>query len=83
MSRAERLCRTDDLRYFKDGAEWHLDDCTSCECRLGEILCSVEDCEWKSCENPTKGEKLLRVAAVNIARVKTVCAKFSCLPLFV
>jgi len=50
----EKLCRTDDGRYFKHGADWHLDDCTSCECLHGDKKCSVEDCEWKSCPNAIK-----------------------------
>lgn len=49
----ERLCRATDGRYFKDGSEWNLDDCTSCECSNGKILCSVEDCEWKT-QNSTR-----------------------------
>jgi len=43
----ERLCKASDGRYFKNGAEWNLNDCTTCECRKGVILCSVEDCKYK------------------------------------
>ncbi|XP_076809330.1 kielin/chordin-like protein [Clavelina lepadiformis] len=50
----EKLCQAADGRHFADGAEWHLDDCTFCECRKGRVLCSVEDCEFKACANPTK-----------------------------
>lgn len=50
----EQLCHADDGRYFKDGATWHMDDCTNCECQKGKVLCSVDDCQWQSCKNPVK-----------------------------
>ncbi|XP_002126921.2 kielin/chordin-like protein [Ciona intestinalis] len=50
----DKVCQAADGRRFTEGAEWYLDDCTYCECKQGRALCSVEDCEYKSCENPVK-----------------------------
>jgi len=50
----EKLCHASDGRWFKDGATWHIDDCTNCECQKGKVLCSIDDCQWQNCKNPVK-----------------------------
>lgn len=60
----ERLCKASDGRYFKNGAEWNLNDCTTCECRKGVILCSVEDCKYKGPKAIKGFYNLLRVNKV-------------------
>lgn len=50
----EKLCETPDGRRFKDGVEWHMDDCTFCHCAKGKVECSVEDCQVPRCKNPRK-----------------------------
>nr|CAB3258130.1 kielin/chordin-like protein [Phallusia mammillata] len=50
----DQVCKAADGRFFAEGADWHLDDCTFCECKQGRVLCSIEDCEFKSCKTPHK-----------------------------
>nr|XP_039256021.1 kielin/chordin-like protein [Styela clava] len=50
----EKLCEAGDGRRFKHSDEWHLDDCTYCECDKGKVLCSVEDCQVPTCDKPIK-----------------------------
>ncbi|MFH4978598.1 hypothetical protein AB6A40_005307 [Gnathostoma spinigerum] len=39
-------------RLFVDGETWQLASCTSCTCRVGNVLCRVVECAPIACVNP-------------------------------
>lgn len=46
-------CLEDDVHYEYDES-WKRDDCTTCTCDAGAIICASHDCFLRSCKNPRK-----------------------------
>ncbi|VDM99470.1 unnamed protein product [Thelazia callipaeda] len=44
-------------RLFVDGETWQLAPCTSCTCRVGNVLCRVVECPPTACQTPIFDEK--------------------------
>lgn len=44
-------------RLFVDGETWQLAPCTSCTCRVGNVLCRVVECPPIACSMPVFDER--------------------------
>ncbi|KAK0410682.1 hypothetical protein QR680_005271 [Steinernema hermaphroditum] len=57
MKHSQTVCHSPGTgRLFVDGETWQLDQCISCTCRVGQVLCSVKKCDALSCDNPIADE---------------------------
>ncbi|XP_016111458.1 cysteine-rich motor neuron 1 protein-like [Sinocyclocheilus grahami] len=48
------VCRAPGGELFVEGETWRLDECTSCTCRLGRVLCDSEACPPVLCHTPVR-----------------------------
>ncbi|XP_067223297.1 cysteine-rich motor neuron 1 protein-like [Chanodichthys erythropterus] len=50
------VCRAPDGELYVEGETWSLDECTSCTCRQGRVLCDAEVCPPLLCHAPVKSK---------------------------
>uniref|UniRef100_A0A3P8UED6 Cysteine rich transmembrane BMP regulator 1 n=1 Tax=Cynoglossus semilaevis TaxID=244447 RepID=A0A3P8UED6_CYNSE len=50
------VCRAPGGEFYVEGETWNLDECTSCTCRGGRVLCDTEVCPPALCQTPTRNK---------------------------